>query len=327
MLTMLPHIKADAYTVQACPSDLSVQFLILSRPGNLRYDGYTGDGVFLGEIGGRLSGVTDAGTSIHPATEEGLGQGVRLLESGGALLTVDFLGPDQSGLSIYSYTPESPWAVTNGQQVGDSFFWFEWQPAVDSPSTLVRLMRSASAKLTDPQVIQTVTVQSTILTTVEWRSARGPDFTTIAAGLWLEANNEIVTWERVVISLSGEVWSQRETAVEADNLDSVLRAGYPAGAVSITQTSGDVFPGNTDPLPAVIWGGDAEDNYVPWGSVGEVVAIAPDPASGLWVIRASPNLLEHYDNAGILLETVELEVGQAETVGLHVLADPIPWIE
>ena len=326
MLSQLPHVKAQAYRLRSCAPMLTVCFLILRSPGDLEYEAYTAEGVHLGDIGGRLSGVEVGGSSIYPAAAEGLGQGARILAANGDLLTVDFLGPDQSGLSVYTYTPESPWIVTSGQQVGGSFFWFEWQEVDDSPSTLVRLVRSDSAKLTDPQVVQTVTVETTILSIADWRSARGPDFTTLAAGLWLEANKEQVYWERVVIPLAGGGSSQRAAAVEVDLLESVLRAGRPAGAaLSITQTSGQFAPDETDPFPVVTWGGDAEDDYVPWGSVGEAIDIAPDPVSGFWVLKS--DRIERYNISGALLETVELDEGVSDAVGLHVLAEPIAWIE
>lgn len=328
MLTQLPNVKDQAYRLRSCPPMLAAAFLILRSPGNLEYDAFTADGVHLGGIGGRLSGVVGAGSSIHPAASEGLGQGARILrdDNSGDLVTVDFLGPDQSGLATYSYTPESPWIVTNGQQVGGSYFWFEWQEADDSPSTLVRLMRSDSAKLTEPQVVQTVTVEATTLTTADWLSARGPDFTTVSAGLWLEANDQQVFWERVVLPLAGGLSSQRASAVEADLLESVLRAGHPASAsLSITQTSAQFSPDETDPFPVVTWAGNAEDDYVPWGSVGDAIDIAPDPVSGFWVLKS--DRLEHYSSSGALLETVELDSVVFNAVGLHVLAELIPWIE
>lgn len=328
MQTQLPRVKDHAYTVRSCPSMVTVAFLILRSPGGLQYEAYSADGVLLGEIGGRLSGVVGAGSSIHPAASEGLGQGVRILrdDSSGDLLTVDFLGPALTGLAIYSYTPESPWIVTNGQQVGNSYFWFEWQAIDDSPSTLVRLMRSTSAKLADPTVVQTVTVEATILSVASWRSARGPDFTALAGGLWLEANSEQVFWERVVIPLAGGVSSQRASAVEVDLLESVLRAGHPASAsLSITQTSGELAPGETQAHPVVTWGGDAEDDYTPWASVGEAIDIAPDPVSGFWVLKS--DRLEHYNAAGSLIKAVALDSDIFGAVGLHVLAEPIAWTE
>jgi hypothetical protein len=175
-------------------------------------------------------------------------------------------------------------------------------------------------------VVETVTVDSTIVTTADWRAARGPDFTAIAGGLWLEANNEQVYWERVVIPLAGGASSQRGSAIESGLVESVLRAGYSASAsLSITQASDESAPSETQAHPVVTWGGGAGDEYASWGSVGEAIGIAPDPLSGFWMLKSGR--LELFNAAGSLIKAVDLDVGVFGAVGLHVLAEPIPWIE
>jgi len=322
-------VRTRSYSVVKPPEaeaePVLVKFLVLVRfggvGGSYGYEGYTAAGEHVDHFGGTLAGVSGVGCSIHPSPAEGLAQGMRLIrdENTGNLLAVDFLAPE--GLEVYTYTPPSPWIATAGQKVGSEYFWLEWlADEEDAPSTSVRLVKSASAKLTEPEVVETAVVDSTILTVGDWRSARGPDFTTSAAALWLEVNNEISFWERIVFALGGSSVEQRAAAV--GDFPSVLRAGHPIGTVSITQTSEDAAPGETEALPVVSWGGGAEDDYEPWGSVGNARDIAPDPTSGLWVLK-STSQLERYSSSGGLLETVELDSGFPGAVGLHVLADPI----